>query len=127
MQHSGAMLSNLRVDPACHNSLLFPAWGWDPYVYIDEAALGAARRPRRVAALRGQLWSRAAVVAMRQNWCAPHTRPLRLAGRWGGRPFVIEDLCAPEGLAPLGGAGWLPGWQAFQKNLPRACGQACVH
>ena len=89
VQHSGAMLSNLRVDPSCHNSLIFPAWGWDPYVYIDEASLGAAHRPRRVEALRAQLWSVTAVRAMRESWCAPHTRPLRLAGRWGGRAFVI--------------------------------------
>lgn len=132
VQHSAAMLSNLRVDPPCHNSLLAPAWGWDPYLRVDEARFGEQSRPKKEAALKHQLWGWAALNAMRRNWCTPATRPLFLKGSWWGEPFVIEDLCAPHALNNLHKQHpWstsLPsGWQRLQKNLSRRCDQACLH
>jgi hypothetical protein len=132
VQHSAAMLSNLRVDPPCHNSLLAPAWGWDPYLRVDEARFGEQSRPKKEAALKDQLWGWAALNAMRRNWCTPATRPLFLKGSWWGESFVIEDLCTPHALQQLHKQHpWstlLPsGWQRLQKNLSRRCDQACLH
>lgn len=132
VQHSGAMLSNLRVDPECFNSLIAPRGGWDPYLRIDEAQLGDAERPLKVRVLKEQLWGWAALNAIRRNWCSPVTSPLRLVGTWSGVPFVIEDLCAPDGLSALREEHpfktSLPsGWQRLQKNLSRRCDQACLH
>jgi hypothetical protein len=43
----------------------------------------------------------------------------------------MPDLCVADALSALDDGfpspTWLPGHQAFQKNLPRACDAACVH
>jgi hypothetical protein len=140
MQHAGAMLSNLRIDPECHNSLVFPAPpGPGPYIYIDSIRFGPGEdgddlRPERARVVRETLWNPTALHVMRENWCIPELRPIRVGGRWRGRPFELPDLCAPDALDALDafhpfrpGPGFLPGHQAFQKNLPRACHAACVH
>lgn len=134
VQHSAAMLSNLRVDATCHNSLVFPAGLLvrDPYVYVDEAMIGQGQRPEREAVLRQTLWSVAALHAAQANWCIPELRPITLRGRWRGESFEIPDLCEPDFASRLPAAGWpppdlLPWYQALQKNLPRACHAACVH
>ena len=133
-QHSAAMLSNLRIDPACHNSLVFPSGLTvrDPYVYVDEARIGAGQRPERERILRETLWSVTALFTAQANWCVPELRPIALRGHWRGQSFEISDLCEPDALTRLPEAGWppaglLPGYQALQKNLPRACHGACVH
>ncbi len=131
VQHTAAMLSNLRVDPGCHNSLLVPEGLRlvDPYVRIDEAAIGAGRPPRE-RALRETLWNLTALHTMRRNWCIPENRPIRIAGTWRGREFAVADLCADDWEASFPGpfgAGFLPDFQALQKNLPRACPSACIH
>jgi len=132
VQHSGAMLSNLRIDPACFNSLVAPRVGWDPYIRIEEAQLGRAERPKKVKVLREQLWGWAALNTIRRNWCSPTTSPFVLRGSWGGEPFEIDDLCASGGLLELEASRPLQtslpvGWQRLQKNLSRRCDQACVH
>ena len=126
------MLSNLRVDPACHNSLIAPSWGWDPYIRIDEARLGQASRPKQLQALTSQLWGWAALNTLKRNWCSPQTRPFELKGSWWGEPFELPDLCAPHSLELLKALHpWSTaapmGWQRLQKNLSRSCEQACVH
>jgi hypothetical protein len=130
-QHTGAMLSNLRIDDDCHNSLLFaPGWrlGGDPYLRIDRARLGDDARPERAARLRAGLWSPAALHAMRQNWCVPALRPIALKGTHRGVAFDLPDLCAEDWLAYLPSAAVaLPGYQAWQKNLQRTCATACIH
>jgi len=138
MQHTAAMLSNLRIDPECHNAWLFPRYdGPGPYIYIEHARFGGPEhgeeglRPARAKVLRETLWSPTALHTMRANWCAPTLRPIALRGHWRGAPFDMADLCAADALDALD-AGfpsptWLPGHQAFQKNLPRACHAACVH
>lgn len=134
VQHAGAMLSNLRIDPACHNSLIFPATlrMRDPYVYVDEAHIGQGQRPARERVLRETLWSIAALHAARENWCIAELRPIVLRGHWRGEPFTLPDLCAEDFVehlpdAGLPGASFFPWYQALQKNLPRACHAACVH
>ena len=132
VQHSGAMLSNLRVDPPCYNSLIMPPLGWDPYIRVDEARFGSVERPERVRALKAQLWGWAALNTMRRNWCSPTTRPLMMSGTWGGEPFELQDLCAPDGLETLKAQHpiktSLPSaWQRLQKNLSRRCDQPCLH
>jgi hypothetical protein len=134
VQHAGAMLSNLRVDPTCHNSAVFPPSMLlrDPYVYVDEASIGHGQRPARERVLRETLWSIAALHAARENWCIPELRPIVLKGRWRGEPFEIPDLCAADFVDALPDAGlpgptFFPWYQALQKNLPRTCHAACVH
>lgn len=125
-QHTAAMLSNLRIDAGCHNSLVFPEWlrGEDPYLRIDDASIGAGARPEREAIVEATLWNVAALHTMRRNWCVPALRPIRFAGWWRGRAFAIDDLCADGALSEFPGP---PGFQRFQKNLPRACPAACIH
>ncbi len=134
VQHTGAMLSNLRVDPACHNSLVFPRalLVRDPYLTVDEAHIGHGQRPAREKVLRETLWSIAALHAARENWCIPELEPIVLRGHWRGRPFEMPNLCADDFAAHLPdagfpGPGFFPWYQALQKNLPRACHAACVH
>lgn len=129
-QHTAAMLSNLRIDAGCHNSLVFPEWlvGVDPYVRIDAASIGDGARPEREETVEATLWNLAALHTMRRNWCVAELRPIRFEGSWRGRPFVIADLCAEGWLDALPGAArWPAGFQRFQKNLLRACPAACVH
>ena len=129
-QHTGAMLSNLRIDAGCHNSLVMPEAlrGRDPYLRIDEASIGDGARPARARRIEATLWNVAALHTMRRNWCIPELRPIRYRGTWRGRPFEIDDLCADDWLDALPGAAWWPpGFQRFQKNLERRCPAACVH
>ncbi len=125
-QQTAAMLSNLRIDRGCANHLLLPEPPHDDYVRIDEASIGGRAKRERV--VRETLWNISALHTMRRNWCIPENRPVRYAGTWRGRPFVVEDLCAEGWLRALPGAERLPaGWQRFQKNLRRECPTACVH
>jgi hypothetical protein len=129
-QHTGAMLSNLRIDEGCHNSWVFPEVlrGQDPYIRIDQALIGDGQRPQRERVVESTLWNLAALHTMRRNWCIPELRPIRFSGRWRGNPFSIDDLCADDwanALPDFGGS--LSGFQRFQKNLPRSCPSACIH
>jgi hypothetical protein len=130
-QHSAAMLSNLRIDAGCWNHLVVPEAVRlrDPYVRVDEASVGGQVGPPFAdteALLREGLWSHAALVRMRRNWCRPEARPISLRGTWDGEPFVIADLCVED--APLPGR-LLPfgDYLGLQKGLTRACPQACLH
>lgn len=129
-QHSAAMLSNLRIDAGCHNSLVIPESVRlvEPYIRIDEAQFADGIRAARVARLKGTLWNLPALATMHRNWCIPENRPIRLGGVWRGESFVIKDLCDDGWQAEIPGAegAWL-GCQRFQKNLIRACPAACVH
>lgn len=126
-QHAAAMLSGLRIDTGCHNSLLMPAWlvVEDPYVRIDAASLPG--RPERERILLESLWNLPALHTMHRNWCIPENRPITLTGTWRGEAFHIEDLCAKDWRRALPGEDWFPGFQRYQKNLGRECRQACIH
>ena len=129
-QHTGAMLSNLRIDEGCANSYIFPkAWlRNDPYIRIDEARIGRGQRPQREALVEATLWNAAAIHTMRKNWCVAHLRPIFLQGSWAGSPFEIQDLCGPDWLAEEPRLDRpLMGFQRFQKNLLRRCPTACIH
>lgn len=142
-QHTGAMLSNLRIDPGCWNHLLVPesVRRVDPYLRIDHATIGPAaahpvldERPfaEREATLVETLWSPSALRRIRRNWCREHTRPIAIRGTYRGAGFAIEDLCDPDaplprGVGLFGGDEWLPDFLKLQKNLPRACPAACIH
>tara|TARA_B100001250_G_C19687878_1_gene738897 strand:- start:133 stop:1068 length:936 start_codon:yes stop_codon:yes gene_type:complete len=95
-QHTAAMLSNLRIDNECHNSLVFPSSLIisDPYIRIDSAEIGSGQRPKRETILESGLWSYPALSTMQENWCIEELRPIRLEGRFEDRRFLIEDLCA---------------------------------
>ena len=83
VQHAGAMLSNLRVDEGCWNSLLVPeaARLSDDYIRVEEVYFNAAGvDPEYEALLREHLWSPPQLRQMQRNWCAPRRRPL-LPGR----------------------------------------------
>jgi hypothetical protein len=126
--HTGAMLSNLRIDRGCHNSLLFPEAlrASDPYVRIDEVAFAPHRAgPAIRAAALARLWSLDALWRERARWCAVHREPLPLAGSYRGEPFEAADFCADDGWSLP--RPWLTGMRRFQVNLSRDCPQACVH
>ena len=135
VQHAGAMLSNLRVDEGCWNSLIFPErWRLrDDYVRVEVARIGdQGRAPKHEALLKAQLWSPPQLRQMRRRWCAPWARPLMLQGTAQGRPFTIDDLCDERAPWPFERDGVLgvelfPDALRFQKNLSRACPQACLH
>ena len=97
-QHTAAMLSNLRIDDACHNSLIIPAALviQDPYIRITSAEIGIGQRPARETTLESGLWSYPALATMHRNWCVDALRPIRLAGNCHGATFLIEDLCADD-------------------------------
>lgn len=138
VQHSAAMLSNLRIDRGCWNHLLIPEAVRlrEDYIRIDHATLGApGRHPSQRDALTGELWDLPRLRRAAQNWCrADSARPIQLSGTAQQAPFTIEDLCAPDALDALsarggilGGPERLPRYLRFQKNLSRTCPTACVH
>jgi hypothetical protein len=128
LHHTGAMLSNLRIDAGCHNSLVFPEAlvGRDPYVRIDEVSFAAGRAPDGYAAsVTERLWGPDALYLARQRWCRAHREPLPLRGSYRGAPFDIPDFCADDGWRFA--RPWFPGLRRFQVNLSRTCPQPCVH
>ena len=130
VQHSSAMLSNLRIDPPCHNSLIFPQLSDSPYVYIDKVQFGQNPRPKRSKVLKEGLWSLTALATMQKNWCIPENRPLSLSLRYYNQTYSLKDLCEPKALIPLYDKSLnlrFLSWQRFQKNLRRQCHQSCVH
>ena len=130
VQHSSAMLSNLRIDPPCHNSLIFPQLSDSPYVYIDKVQFGQKPRPKRSKVLEEGLWSLTALATMQKNWCIPENRPLSLSLRYYNQTYSLKDLCEPKALIPLYDKSLnlrFLSWQRFQKNLRRQCHQSCVH
>lgn len=127
-QHSAAMLSNLRIDPPCANSLIFPTLASDPYIYIDEISFGERERPKRSEIVRETLWNLSALYTMQHNWCIPEQRPLRVQLRYHGVEVILDDLCDEDALDDLSrGQPFARGWQRFQKNLSRQCHTQCVH
>lgn len=137
-QHAGAMLSNLRIDRGCWNSLLIPEALrlTDDYVRIDRVQFAKPGGERYQQAyeqtLRSQLWSPPQLRQMRRNWCKPQARPFTLEGSYRQRRFVIKDLCdpqAPWAFADDGifGVELFPDAIRFQKNLQKTCPQVCIH
>ena len=129
-QHASAMLSNLRIDSGCHNSLVFPESlvMEDPYVRINEARIGHGQRKARERIIESTLWNLSALHSMRRNWCIEELRPITFRGVWKGTAFSVSDLCASdwaESQPPL--KATFSGFQRFQKNLPRSCPAACIH
>ena len=129
-QHTGAMLSNLRIDPNCHNSYLFSPKliSVDPYIRINTANFGTDQWAKRKRILEAGLWNGAALFTMRRNWCVDWVRPIQLELKYLDRSYRIPDLCedrALDFLPPLD--RYLSGLQRFQKNLKRRCEQHCIH
>jgi hypothetical protein len=133
VQHSAAMLSNLRVDNGCWNHLLVPesVRGLDNYIRVDAASVGAGN-PRLEGILTETLWSTNALRSIRQNWCVPELRPIEVEGTFQGVRMYFADLCDPSSALPVGpgsfgGRVWFPNYRRFQSNLPRECSPACMH
>jgi hypothetical protein len=128
MHHTAAMLSNLRIDEGCYNSLVFPEAMRldDPYVRIE--AIGFARDrvdPEYRKTITDRLWEPAALYQARDYWCGKHDEPLPVAGSYRGVPFDVPDFCAADGW-PLAEPTLL-GFRRFQVNLRRTCPLRCVH
>jgi len=127
-QHTGAMLSNLRIDPGCWNSLWAPESlrRHDPYLRIDSIHVGADRSvPRWAPVAYSKLYTAETLQRAQRQWCARTPHPVRIAGQHGGASFTLDDLCGSQPL-PLA-EPILPGFRAFQVNLGRECAQQCVH
>lgn len=126
--HTAAMLSNLRIDAGCWNSLVFPEWLRlsDPYVRLSRLEFAPGRAtPGARDAFRDRLWEPGALFEARARWCRTHPEPLPVAGSYRGVRFERSDLCAPEGW-PLD-EPVLPGFRRFQVNLTRTCQKRCLH
>ncbi|MFP4598096.1 MAG: hypothetical protein ACLFVJ_07590 [Persicimonas sp.] len=134
-QHAGAMVSNLRIDQGCWNSLVFPESVRlsDDYVRIEEVYYGEpGQTPKYEAIALDQLWSPPQIRQMRRNWCEPHLRPFYMRGTFRGREFVIDDVCDTDKPLPFSddgifGVEIFKDYLRFQKNLERECPQACIH
>ena len=135
MHHVGAMLSNLRVDQGCWNSLVFPESMRlrEDYVRVDTVWFGTPSQNREYETIvKTHLWSPPQLAQMQRNWCPPHNRPFVLGGSWRGERFLIKDVCEAGSLEVFRGDGIVGvnlfgGYLRFQKNLLRACPQACIH
>jgi hypothetical protein len=135
MQHTGAMLSNLRVDEGCWNHLVVPesVRRVDPYIRIETASIGTSENFSETEdLLLRRLWSTTSLRQMRRNWCSDSQRPITLSGTFLGEPLVIADLCDESALLPSGpgvlGFGELfPDFLRLQKRLERVCPQRCLH
>lgn len=124
--HTGAMLSNLRIDEGCWNSRLFPESlrVLDPYVRIDEAEPGDVRGRQVLADLIVErFWSPAQLDEARAGWCDAGAAPLRVSGSYDGQSFEVADLCAEW---PLPDVTW-GGLRRYQRNVGRVCPQSCIH
>lgn len=134
-QHAGAMLSNLRIDRGCWNHLVMPEAlrVRDDYVRVDRVVFGRPGNiPDYEQTVLEQLWSPPQFRQMRRNWCRPEIRPFALEGEFRGRRFAIHDLCDDASPWPfeddgIFGVELFDGYLRFQKNLLRACPQACIH
>ncbi len=134
-QHTGAMVSNLRIDEGCHNHLIAPESLRieDRYIRVDDVYFrepGAVEKYEDIT--REQLWNGTMIRQMRKNWCREELRPFYLAGTYRDRSFEIDDLCAEELEWPfsddgLFGVEFFADHLLFQRNLPRKCPQICIH
>ena len=129
-QHTAAMLSNLRIDSGCHNSLLFPSAliEQDPYIRIEHARFGAANWTERARILEAGSWNEAAHFTMKKKWCKDWVRPIEMTVTYRGRNIGISDLCESGSMNFVPNAFHVfPQFQRFQKNLTRNCKQSCIH
>jgi len=124
VHHTGAMLSNVRIDQGCWNHLIVPEAIRlrDPYVRVDRSdpPPGVRGRAELVAHLRERLWPPNALHEAVRDACRHGAAPLALEGRFDGESFGTADACVelpiPEGHPGL-----------FQTNLDRRCPQRCIH
>lgn len=130
VQHTGAMLSNLRIDAECHNSLIFSSdlALADQYMRINRVSFGTDQWASRARILEEGLWNEAALTTMKRNWCVPWARPIAMTVVYQEEATMISDLCNKGALDFFSRSQWLlSGYQRFQKNLTRRCRQSCIH
>lgn len=134
-QHTGAMVSNLRIDEGCWNHLIVPKSVRleDRYIRVDDVYFVEPGRMEKYEDMaRDQLWNGTMIHQMRKNWCRDNLRPFYLAGTYRDRRFEIDDLCTDDLDWPfeddgLFGVELFPNHLLFQRNLPRQCPQVCIH
>jgi hypothetical protein len=125
---TGAMLSNLRIDPGCHNSLLVPEAlrVVNPFVHVRHVGFASGRAaPGFDEQVERRLWSLTSLWRARTHWCATHLEPLPVVVEREGEVFEIANLCAADGW-PFP-RPWLSGLRRYQINLTADCPQACIH
>lgn len=131
-QHTGAMLSNLRVDSGCYNHLLIPerVRFREEYIRVDQLTLSTPT-PDHLQDWRERLYNSEILLRDARRWCARSPDGVRIAGRYGSQPFVVENACEERVLRDHQGwpfsAPLFPRFRRFQSNLDQSCPQACVH
>lgn len=134
-QHTGAMLSNLRIDEGCWNHFVVPESIrlTDDYLRVETVVFGSPGViPDYEDTVLRQLWSPPQLRQMRRNWCRPEIRPFSMRGTFRGIAWEIDDLCDPDEPWPFDhdgvfGVELFGDFLRFQKNLERVCPQACIH
>ncbi len=125
MHHSGAMLSNLRIDRGCWNHLLVPEGARlvDPYLVVVSAVADAPGAPQLEARLEETLWNPQSLARAAERYCSQGARSIEAVVTRGAEERFTE-LC--QDPFPFG-EPWLPDTRTHQENLPRACPHACIH
>jgi hypothetical protein len=121
--HTGAMLSNLRIDRGCWNHLLVPEATRfvDPYLEIE--ALESHPDEEIATTLESTLWNRRSLARFADEHCAGGGLP-PVRATFEGHTRVVSDLCRERW--PFG-EPILPDASTHQDNLSRRCPQRCIH
>jgi hypothetical protein len=119
--HTGAMLSNLRVDHGCWNHYLVPesARVVEPYVRVE--ALESHGDEALVHTLETTLWNRRSLAWFAEERCGAGLPLVRAT--YDDRTVDV-DLC--RDAWPFG-EPFLSGARTHQDNLERRCPQRCIH
>ena len=124
--HTGAMLSNLRIDRGCWNHLIVPesVRQVEPYIRIESASVQAAGAATLEARLVDTLWNRRSLARAATRWCAQGATRLGVRARYRREALDIPNLC----VAPFPfGKPWFTGMRLHQENTHRSCQRACIH
>jgi hypothetical protein len=125
MHHAGAMLSNVRIDHGCWNSVVMPEAMRleDPYVRVTGVESDDLAARAEAADLVGSLYVPSELHCALQPVCAQAHAAVRVVGSFHAASLILEDACRDWPFTdPL-----LPGYARFRTSITGTCRQVCVH